>query len=307
MSGALARRLLPLLAEASTAGAPVQLQRPCAFGQLRAFRSLLSDSSSSSSSVPSHPEEQAQLLRDLNSNEGSFNRFTGVGPGESSGKQRVVSLFESGKVAMTEANLCEYVKALAGLDRLNGSRLAATLHQGAAATATSHAPFMPQATYAQQPGHDRQASAAPAAMAGAAAPATPALGTADHPIVMKHAERSWREHIMGLFRAVLVTLVLIAGLTVLVDEKSGMAKPFLNSPDLKPQRVTNTKFEDVKGVDEAKDELEEVVQYLKRPESFTKLGGKLPKGVLLVGPPGAPITLPRAHLHADAHFWVHSR
>lgn len=45
-------------------------------------------------------------------------------------------------------------------------------------------------------------------------------------------------------------------------------------------------FEDVKGVDEAKQELKDVVEFLKNPDKFSNLGGKLPKGVLLVGPPG---------------------
>ncbi|XP_074506579.1 ATP-dependent zinc metalloprotease YME1L1-like isoform X2 [Sebastes fasciatus] len=74
----------------------------------------------------------------------------------------------------------------------------------------------------------------------------------------------------------------------------GISKtPFISGLDsaVDPVQMKNVTFEHVKGVEEAKNELQEVVEFLKNPEKFTVLGGKLPKGVLLVGPPGTGKTL----------------
>lgn len=60
--------------------------------------------------------------------------------------------------------------------------------------------------------------------------------------------------------------------------------------EVKPEAQT-TRFSDVKGCDEAIEELQEIVDFLKHPEKFNQLGGKLPKGVLMVGPPGTGKTL----------------
>ena len=61
------------------------------------------------------------------------------------------------------------------------------------------------------------------------------------------------------------------------------------------------RFADVAGVDEAKDELKEIVEFLQNPKKYTTLGGRIPKGVLLVGPPGTGKTLLARAVAGEAH------
>jgi cell division protease FtsH len=60
---------------------------------------------------------------------------------------------------------------------------------------------------------------------------------------------------------------------------------------LQSDNMDKVTFEDVAGIDEAKEELGEIVEFLKEPKKFTRLGGRIPKGVLLMGPPGTGKTL----------------
>nr|XP_014100908.1 ATP-dependent zinc metalloprotease YME1L isoform X2 [Bactrocera oleae] len=97
---------------------------------------------------------------------------------------------------------------------------------------------------------------------------------------------------LKVFQQLLVIVVFIGIFLSLFSSSNGsMFRIQLgNQVEVDPEEIHVT-FDDVKGCDEAKQELKEVVEFLKNPEKFSNLGGKLPKGVLLVGPPGTGKTL----------------
>jgi cell division protease FtsH len=91
-------------------------------------------------------------------------------------------------------------------------------------------------------------------------------------------------------------LIVIAGLLFLRSQSgtgAGGIPGFgdQNKAKIQIQPETGVKFEDVAGIDEAKEELTEIVDFLKAPERFVKVGAKIPRGVLLTGPPGTGKTL----------------
>ncbi|MBD2084984.1 ATP-dependent zinc metalloprotease FtsH2 [Trichocoleus sp. ST-U3] len=104
--------------------------------------------------------------------------------------------------------------------------------------------------------------------------------------------------IWGFLGNLIFPILLIAGLFFLFRRSSnipggpGQAMNFGKSKArFQMEAKTGVKFDDVAGIEEAKEELEEVVTFLKLPEKFTAVGAKIPKGVLLIGPPGTGKTL----------------
>ena len=86
----------------------------------------------------------------------------------------------------------------------------------------------------------------------------------------------------------------------------GKALSFGKSRARLNETKNKTTFKDVAGVDEAKDELHEIIEFLKEPQKFSKLGGKIPKGVLLVGPPGTGKTLLARAISGEANVPFYS-
>ncbi len=119
-------------------------------------------------------------------------------------------------------------------------------------------------------------------------------GSDNYPEVSLKETSSWNR-IFGIMLQFLPILLIFGFLIFFLRQAQGSNNQALNFGKSKARMVSGSRpsvtFLDVAGVEEAKEELKEVVEFLKYPEKFAALGARIPKGVLLVGPPGTGKTL----------------
>ncbi|MFQ1699144.1 ATP-dependent zinc metalloprotease FtsH [Loktanella agnita] len=122
---------------------------------------------------------------------------------------------------------------------------------------------------------------------------TDLLIDANVPVEARSQEQSaFQAFIMAILPFVLLIGVWIYFMNRMQGGGKGGAMGFGKSrAKLLTEKHGRVTFDDVAGIDEAKEELEEIVEFLRNPQKFSRLGGKIPKGALLVGPPGTGKTL----------------
>lgn len=113
------------------------------------------------------------------------------------------------------------------------------------------------------------------------------------PLTVKDVRQE--QALAGLAGNLALIAMIVVGLSLLLRRSAQVANRAMgfgrSQARVKSQEEVTIRFEDVAGINEAKEELQEVVTFLKTPERFIQIGAKIPRGVLLVGPPGTGKTL----------------
>ncbi len=113
------------------------------------------------------------------------------------------------------------------------------------------------------------------------------------PLTVKDVRQE--QALAGLAGNLALIALIVVGLSLLLRRSAQVANRAMgfgrSQARVKSQEEVTIRFEDVAGINEAKEELQEVVTFLKTPERFIQIGAKIPRGVLLVGPPGTGKTL----------------
>ncbi|XP_031562149.1 ATP-dependent zinc metalloprotease FTSH 4, mitochondrial-like [Actinia tenebrosa] len=183
--------------------------------------------------------------------------------------QYVIRRYESGRYAIDESVKREYLKALVLAEKIDSDDLEKV-------SRTGHYGYPKGTSYAAEPTRKAKDSRYDGSE-----------DTPLHVVVQSQKGAFFKEQMWNTIRFLIALFLILS-----VIEAQLQMKMTTNQKEITPDNVDRKfRFNDVQGVDEAKEELQEVVDFLRNPDKFKRLGGKLPTGVLLIGSPGTGKTL----------------